>query len=91
MNIQCICIVLCSMTKPIMCLIGEMSINDFRRLKEVLVELHRIDLKKKVEEFEKKVGATRRIPLHSAIKQSMLIVYLYNFLPCVINPVHVCG
>ena len=79
------------MTKRIMCFIGEMSIHNFHRLKEVLVELHRIDLKKKVEEFEKKVGATRRIPLHSAIKQSMLIVHLYNFLPCVINPVHVCG
>lgn len=51
-----------------------MSINDFRRLKEVLAEIHRIDLRKKVEEFEKKVAATRRIPLHSTIKQSTLIV-----------------
>lgn len=57
-----------------MCLTGEMSINDFRRLKEFLVQLHRIDLKNKVEEFEKKVAATRRIPLRSTIKQSMLIV-----------------
>ena len=54
-----------------MCAVGELSINDFRRLKEVLVQLKRIDLKNKVEEFEKKVVATRRIPLCSTIKQGM--------------------
>ena len=62
------------LTKLWLCFIGEMSINDFRRLKEVLVEIHRIDLKNKVEEFEKKVAATGKIPLRSAIKQSRLIV-----------------
>ena len=69
----------------LLCIIGELSINDFRRLKEVLVEIKRIDLKNKVDEFEKRVSATRRIPLRAATKQSMLVhcnlhpdVFLYN-------------
>lgn len=56
--------------------IGELSTNDFRRLKELLVELKRIDLKNRVEEFEKKIGATGRIALQSSTKQSMLIYLL---------------
>lgn len=55
-----------------MCVTGELSINDFRRLKELLVQIKRVDLKNRVDEFEKKIAATRRIPLCSTVKQSML-------------------
>ena len=63
-----------------LCAIGELSINDFRRLKEVLEQLKRIDLKNKVDEFEKKVSATRRLPLRAATKQSMSTCILINIL-----------
>ena len=56
---------------PLLCVIGELSMNNFHRLKEVLVEIKRIDLKNRVEEFEKKLAATRRIPLNATVKQSM--------------------
>ena len=52
--------------------------NDFRRLKEVLMQIKRIDLKNKVEEFEKKVAATKRIPLCATVKRSMLIYFLHT-------------
>ena len=51
--------------------IGELSINNFTRLKEVLVTLKRIDLKNRVEEFEKKIASTRRVVLHSKPKRGM--------------------
>ena len=56
---------------PLLCVIGELSMSNFHRLKEVLVEIKRIDLKNRVEEFEKKLAATRRIPLNATVKQSM--------------------
>jgi len=53
---------------------GELSINNFHRLKEVLVELKRIDLQKRVIEFEQKISATRRVVLQSKPKQGVLLM-----------------
>ena len=57
--------------------VGELSFNDFHCLKKILAQIKTMDLKHEVEEFEKKIGATRRIPLYSTIKKSMLTYFLY--------------
>ena len=68
------------MVSYLLCVIGELSINDFRRLKEVLVQIKRIDLKNKVDEFEKRVSATRTTPLCAATRQSMSTCILIDIL-----------